>query len=656
VKNIKLLEKKWLANFKNSEFVKNGVFNTSLASKFFNGFDEENEHFNTFGNGFKNFNDNFDYSNQESELKTLLKFLHFIGLEVSFKAINNAINTGQCDCQKVVKKTFYLLKQISRHSETLDINDPYYDNMGDLFFFLRIEQGESEEEKQLTMFDEIELPELYNKYIELPSGYENDKIAMSLFDEIESANQSYFITGKAGTGKSTFVHYFTKNSDKEIILLAFTGIASINISGQTIHSFFRFPFKPLLPNDEEIPLFRDFWQNYKIIEKAKTIIIDEVSMLRSDILEAIDCSLRKNGGNPNLPFGGKQMIFVGDIFQLPPIYNKDDEVEKEVFSKIYKSEYFFDSLVYKSLFLNFFEFKKVHRQSNEHFIHLLNKVRDCSIDENGISLLNARYNPDFSPEINDFVIMLSTNNFIARDENRQRIASLPYTSHYFKAKITGDFKEDKYPTLPILELKKSSQVMFVKNDPIVNGRRWVNGTIGKVEFIADDDIEVKLKDGQIYKISKEVWENRKYQWDKNKGKITSKVIGEFEQFPLKLAWAITIHKSQGLTFDKINLHTGTGAFVNGQLYTALSRCRSLDGINLKRRIKKTDIIEDKRLIDFYKSLVNDTEENGISDLLPKDYTQNSENQKPEKVKTEYKKLKGLKILGKKIDLSQFMKK
>ncbi len=610
MKNIKQIEKKWLTNFKNSEFVKDGVFNASLAVDFFNGFDEENVHFKAFGNGFQDFNDNFDYSNHETELKTLVKFLHFIGIEISFKSIKNEIDTGQCDCQKVVNKTFYLLKQISIYTENLDINDPYYDNMGDLYFFLRIEEGGNNKEKQLTMFDEIELPELYNKYIELPENYEKDETAMSLFEEIENTNQSYFITGKAGTGKSTFIHYFTKNSEKEIILLAFTGIASINISGQTIHSFFRFPLKPLLPNDEDIPLFRDFQQKYKIIEKAKTIIIDEVSMLRSDILEGIDYSLRKNGGNPSLPFGGKQMLFVGDIFQLPPISNKRNEVEKEIFSKIYTSEYFFDSLVYKSLFPSFFEFQKIHRQSNQHFIHLLNKVRDCSIDENGISLLNARYNPDFKPNINDFVIMLSTTNFIAKDENRQRIASLPYTSHYFKAKITGDFKEDKYPTLPILELKKNSQVMFVKNDPIANGRRWVNGTIGRVEFIVDNEIEVKLKDGKTYKIAKEVWENREYQWDKNKGKIISKVIGEFEQFPLKLAWAITIHKSQGLTFDKINLHTGTGAFVNGQLYTALSRCRSLDGINLKRRIKKADIIEDKRLNEFYTSLVNGTGGNG----------------------------------------------
>lgn len=658
MKNIKLIEKRWLANFKNSEFVKDGVFNSSFASCFFNGFNEEDEHFKSFGNGFQEFNDEFDYSNQDSELKRLLKFLHFIGIDVNFKSIKDAIDTGQCDCQKIVKKTFYLLKQISRYDEQLNVNDPYYDNMGDLYFFLRIAQGANDEEKQLTMFDEVELPELYNKYIELPEGYENDTTAMSLFKEIEGTNNSYFITGKAGTGKSTFIHYFTKKSQKEVILLAFTGIASINISGQTIHSFFRFPFKPLLPNDEEIPAFREFWQNYKIIQKAKTIIIDEVSMLRADILEGIDCSLRKNGGNPSLPFGGKQMIFVGDIFQLPPIFDSNNVVEKEVFTRIYKSEYFFDSHSYKNLQPEFFEFKKVHRQSNEYFINLLNKVRDCSITGNEIELLNSKYNPDFAPNTKDFVIMLSSNNFIAKEENRQRITSLPYTSHYFKAKITGDFKEDKYPTLPILELKKSSQVMFVKNDPIANGRRWVNGTIGKVEFIADDEIEVRLIDGKVYKIVKEVWENRKYQWDKDKGKITSKVIGEFEQFPLKLAWAITIHKSQGLTFDKINLHTGSGTFVNGQLYTALSRCRTLDGINLKRRIKQSDIIEDKRLLEFYKSLESEEEQETESktDYSPKSYNENPIQHKPEKVKTEYQKLKGLKVVGEKIDLSKFVKK
>lgn len=659
MKNIELIQKKWLANFKNSEFVKDEVFNSSLAVDFFNGFDEDNLHYKTFGKGFKDLNDNFDYSQQETELKKLLKFLRFIGIDVSFKSINTAIDTGFCDCQKIVKRTFYLLKQISGYSNNLDINDPYYDNMGDLYFFLRIEQGSNDEEKQLTMFDEVELPELYNKYIELPEDYEKDEIAMSLFKEIEGTNNSYFITGKAGTGKSTFIHYFTKKSQKEVILLAFTGIASINISGQTIHSFFRFPFKPLLPNDEEIPAFREFWQNYKIIQKAKTIIIDEISMLRADILEGIDCSLRKNGGNPSLPFGGKQMIFVGDIFQLPPIFDTNDSIENEVFTRVYKSEYFFDSLSYKKLLPKFFEFKKVHRQSNEHFINLLNKVRDYSIQNEDIALLNANYNPNFVPDINDFVIMLTSNNFIAKEENRKRIINLSYTSHYFNAKITGDFKEDKYPTLPNLELKKNSQVMFVKNDSISNGRRWVNGTIGKVEFIADNEIEVRLIDNKIYKIQKEIWENRKYQWDKDKGKITSKIIGEFEQFPLKLAWAITIHKSQGLTFDKINLHTGSGTFVNGQLYTALSRCRTLDGINLQRKIKLSDIIEDKRLIVFYKSLIQEEKEvkqtDDKTDLSPNSNSLKSESFEPDKVRTKYQKLRGIKFVDK-IDLSNFEKK
>lgn len=370
MKNIKLIEKNWLANFKSSEFVKDGVFNSSLASDFFNGFDKEDEHFKTFGKGFQDFNDNFDYSNQDTELQSLLKFLHFLGIKVSYNLMKVAIERGQCDCKKILERTYYLLKQLSKYTKTLDINNPYYDNMGDLYFFLRIEQGGNDEEKQLTMFDEVELPKLYNKYIELPEGYEKEEIAMSLFKEIEKTNNSYFITGKAGTGKSTFIHYFTKTSEKAIILLAFTGIASINISGQTIHSFFRFPFKPLLPNDEEIPIFREFWQNYKIIQKADTIIIDEVSMLRADILEGIDYSLRKNGGNPNLPFGGKQMIFVGDIFQLPPIFDNNDEVEKEVFTRIYESEYFFDSPSYKKLKPEFFEFKKVHRQSDEYFINL----------------------------------------------------------------------------------------------------------------------------------------------------------------------------------------------------------------------------------------------------------------------------------------------
>lgn len=426
---------------------------------------------------------------------------------------------------------------------------------------------------------------------------------MSLFNKIESSSDSFFITGKAGTGKSTFIHYLTKNTSKKILLVAFTGIAAINIGGQTIHSFFGFPLRPLLPEDEGVPIFKRFFQKRKILENIDTIIIDEVSMLRADILEGLDYSLRVNGGNPNKLFGGKQLIFVGDIFQLPPVV-RDNEVERELFKIIYDSEYFFDSLSYKKLNPECIEFQKVYRQKDIDFIRLLNKVRDCSISLEGIEALNKRYNPNFVAKVEDFTIMLTSNNHLSKIENRKRINSLPYKSFFYKATIAGEFKEDRYPTEPILELRRNSQVILVKNDLMKNGRRWVNGTIAKIEFLNEKVIEVNLENGSTYKIEKETWENRKYQWDKKKGKITSKIIGTFEQFPLKLAWAITIHKSQGLTFDKTIIDLGSGAFANGQLYTALSRCRTFEGITLKRKIKKSDIIEDERLTRFYNEKIN----------------------------------------------------
>lgn len=603
MKNIRAIEKKWLSNFKKSELVQNDEYNSELASGLYYGFDEDNTEYENFREGFRAFNDSFDYSNAETEIDKFLEYLHFIGITISKESILKSVNSGDYSYHQILKKAFYLFKQLARYDDSLDVEDPYHDNMGDLFFFLRIEEGSEGVQKQLTLFDEIELPDFFNKYIELPEGYGNDQVAMNLFSEIENSNKTYFITGKAGTGKSTFIHYFTKNTRKDILLVAFTGIAAINIGGQTIHSFFRFPLRPLLPEDDGITIFKKFYQKRKILEKVDTIIIDEVSMLRADILEGLDYSLRKNGGNPNVPFGGKQLLLIGDIFQLPPIVHLDDEVESKLFKILYKSEYFFDSLSYKRLTPRYFEFQKVHRQKNVDFINLLNEVRDCTIQSNGIEILNQRYNPHFVPEMKDFVIMLTSNNYLAKAENRMRINNLPYGSFYFKAKITGDFKEDKYPTEPILELRRNSQVMFVKNDSIKDGRRWVNGTIAKVEFLDEKSIEIKMIDGSTHKINRETWENRKFQWDRKKGKITSKVIGTFEQYPLKLAWAITIHKSQGLTFDNVIIDLGNGAFANGQLYTALSRCRTLEGITLKRKIKESDIIEDKRLINFYNEKV-----------------------------------------------------
>jgi ATP-dependent DNA helicase PIF1 len=599
---IKQIENTWRQNFKNSHLINDGTFNPSIARQLYYGPDEDSDL--PFKEGFRDFNDNYDISDTENNIDCLLQYLHFIGITISKKSISDGITRGTTSYQSILKKAYYIFKHLAGYDEELNIDDPYQDNMGDLFFFLRIEEGDNGQSKQLTLFDELELPDFYNKYIELPTGYENDKTAKKLFDLIENSDKSIFLTGKAGTGKSTFIHYFAKQTNKSVLLVAFTGIAAINIGGQTIHSFFRFPLKPLLPNDPDITIFKPFFQKRKILEQTDTIIIDEVSMLRSDILEGLDYSLRMNGGNPSKIFGGKQLILVGDIFQLPPVIDNADEVESELFKIIYDSEYFFDSVAYKQLNPETFEFNKVHRQTNEEFISLLNKVRDCSIDNNGIEELNKKYNPSFTPKPEEFVITLTTNNYLAKSENVTKLNSLPYKSHFFKANIIGDFKEDKYPTDLVLELRRNSQIMLVKNDSVEKERRWVNGTIAKIEYVDDEKIEIRLKDDSVHTIQKETWENRQYQWDKNKGRITSKVVGTFEQYPIKLAWAITIHKSQGLTFDNVIIDLGSGAFVNGQLYTALSRCRTLQGLTLKRRIQKKDIIEDKRLIDFYKKSIN----------------------------------------------------
>lgn len=596
----KNIEKDWIENFKKSPLVDkdSGVFQSGIAQQLFYGKQDEC-YPSDYPYGFTDFYNSSEGGDRATEIESLIEYLSFIGIKIREEAINNHLEKFPDDFSKLTKKCHYIFKTLAHFGTDLDTSNPFQDNNGDIFFLLRIESEESVNGGQLNLFEDIELPDLYSKFSDLPYGYDDDPTIKKLFDRIENSNDSFFITGKAGTGKSTFVHYFAQKTKKKVLMSAFTGIAAINVGGQTLHSFFRFPLKPLMPEDDEITIFKEFTQKYKIIEKIDTIVIDEVSMLRSDILEAIDFSLRKNGGDPSKKFGGKQILLIGDIFQLPPVIDSTEEVEKFLFAEIYDSEYFFDSHSYKDITPTYFEFKKSHRQKSDlPFVELLDKVRICDVSEQTLSKLNERYNPNYTSILDEFVINLTANNAIANAENAKKLLGLPYTKFNFEATITGEFKEDKYPTSKTLELKKNAQVIFIKNDLAKN---WVNGTIAKIDFISVDLIEIRLQDGSTHKLESVTWENRKYKYNKEKRQIVSEVIGTFKQYPIKLAWAITIHKSQGLTFENVIIDLGTGAFVNGQVYTALSRCKTLQGITLKRKLRKEDIIADKRIIEFHKT-------------------------------------------------------
>ncbi|MCF8425551.1 MAG: AAA family ATPase [Bacteroidia bacterium] len=609
----KKIEKKWMEGFLNCALVEqdSGAFLSRIAFQLFYG-KLDDTYPENFPKGFLDFFSNYEESSQEDSIKQLLEFLHIIGFKPKEEKIIKHLEIRPTDYAKLFKNCYYIFKTLAHYGETFDVNRPFKDIGSNVYFLLRIESGESLSVNQLPLFEDLELPELYSRFASFPEGYEKNEVVLNLFKEIEGGNESFFISGKAGTGKSTFIQYFTKTTKKKVLKLAFTGIASINVGGQTIHSFFLFPLKPMLPEDDEIFRFKEATEKYKIIKGIDTIIIDEVSMLRSDVLEAIDYSLRINGGNPYKRFGGKQILFVGDVFQLPPVVNKNDEVEQMLFTEEYKSEYFFDSPAYKEIAPKYFEFEKSYRQKDDlPFVHLLDEVRTCKPSLRSLELLNERFHPNFIPNEEAFMITLSATNFIANAENQKRLQGLPFTSFKFEAKITGDFKEDKYPTSQVLELKKFAQVIFIKND---GAQRWVNGTIAKVDFISQNLLEIRLQNGEIHKLEPVTWENRKYRYNRETRKIVSEVVGTFTQYAIKMAWAITIHKSQGLSFDQVVIDLGTGAFVNGQVYTALSRCRKLEGIVLKRKLKESDILADNRLLHFYqteqilKTIIGEVEE------------------------------------------------
>jgi ATP-dependent exoDNAse (exonuclease V) alpha subunit len=401
--------------------------------------------------------------------------------------------------------------------------------------------------------------------------------------ELETTRDCWFITGKAGTGKSTLLRYFRQHTLKKIAVLAPTGIAALNVGGQTIHSFFGFPSRPLKPEDYQKR------QNPKIFQALDALVIDEVSMVRVDLMDSIDRFLRIQRDNP-APFGGVQMIFFGDLFQLPPVVASREEAQ--LLQKHYESPYFFSAKVFTQLDIQVFELREVYRQSQRRFIRLLDAVRWSEMDLEDLQELNERHKPNF--ESKDYYIILSARNKEVDEINQQRLNALDTDEYQYIAQISGQVPEP-LPAESPLRLRIGAQVMFLKNDP---KRRYVNGSIGKIVELDVDKILVELPKKGIIELERAEWQVFKHELN-NGGGIEAKAVGTYSQYPLRLAWAITIHKSQGKTFDKVIIDLGKGAFEYGQTYVALSRCTSLEGIVLRRPIEPRDILVDPRIVDFY---------------------------------------------------------
>ncbi len=413
-----------------------------------------------------------------------------------------------------------------------------------------------------------------------------------------NTDRSLFITGKAGTGKTTFLRNFRKETNKQIAVVAPTGVAAINAGGTTIHSFFQLPFTPFKPTpawqSQLISQIKMSKPRRNVIRELEVLIIDEISMVRADVLDAIDVVLKTIRHRQNEPFGGVQMILIGDMHQLSPVAKTN---EWSLISDYYKSVYFFDSHVIQKHPPIYIEFDKIYRQSDNQFIKVLNEVRNNSLSEEGANLLKRRYNCNFTPPPNDHYITLTTHNYSADYINRIELDKLSTPIHEFHARVNGTFPENAFPIEHVLELKEGAKVMFIKNDT-ETPRRFYNGKIGVVSAIEDDIITVECP-GDDYQITVPTltWENIRYNTNKETNTIEEEIIGTFEHVPLRLAWAITIHKSQGLTFEKAVIDAGK-AFSPGQVYVALSRCRSLEGIVLKSPINTESISVDKQVIEF----------------------------------------------------------
>ncbi len=417
---------------------------------------------------------------------------------------------------------------------------------------------------------------------------------------IQYTNRSLFLTGKAGTGKSTFLRYIAENTKKKHVVLAPTGIAAINAGGATLHSFFKLPFHPLLPNDTQYNArnirgtMKYNQEKRKLLQELELIIIDEISMVRADIIDFIDKILRIYCRNMREPFGGKQILFVGDIFQLEPVV-KDEE--RQLLQPFYPNSFFFSAHVFREIQLVSIELKKVYRQTDEHFIHLLDKIRKSETTVSDLYTLNQRVGREI--DTSGMSITLSTRRDTVDYINQQKLEELPDETVMFEGVVTGEFPENSLPTPKELELKCGAQILFIRND---KEHRWVNGTLGIIIGFdineGRETIYVHTDDEEDVIVEREVWSNVKYSFNEQEKKIEEHEIGTYTQFPLRLAWAITVHKSQGLTFKHVKIDFTGGAFAGGQTYVALSRCTSLEGISLKEPLRRSDIFVRPEVVQF----------------------------------------------------------
>lgn len=430
----------------------------------------------------------------------------------------------------------------------------------------------------------------------------NNKEFQDALNLIQYTRQSVFLTGKAGTGKSTFLKHICEHTKKKHIVLAPTGIAAINAGGSTLHSFFKLPFHPLLPDDPNLSLQRgrihEFFKynklHRKLLEEVELVIIDEISMVRADTIDAVDRILRVYSRNLRQPFGGKQILLVGDVFQLEPVIKAD---EREIINRFYPTPYFFSARVFSEIDLVSVELQKVYRQTDRVFVSVLDHIRTNTAGAADLQLLNTRYGTTIEASEEDMYITLATRRDNVDYINDKKLAELPGEPMTFEGEITGDFPESSLPTSKDLVLKPGAQIIFIKND---YERRWVNGTIGVVTGIDEEDgtIYVLTDDGKECDVNKDSWRNIRYKYNEEKKEIEEEELGTFTQYPIRLAWAITIHKSQGLTFSRVIIDFTGGVFAGGQAYVALSRCTSLDGIQLKKPVSRADIFVRPEIVSF----------------------------------------------------------